>query len=85
MPERRKKIWILLCGIFISTATQLCHAQDPGTSSEVKKPPAEAKPARKTSETSWYWRLLEGLAIGTERYNTEKQSDGRHPPLGNAR
>jgi len=30
MPRRRTKLLILLCGMFISTSTPLCHAQDNG-------------------------------------------------------
>lgn len=44
MPERRKKILILLCGMLIATATPLCHAQDTETQFEVKKPRAEVAP-----------------------------------------
>ncbi|OGU15994.1 MAG: hypothetical protein A2076_04980 [Geobacteraceae bacterium GWC2_53_11] len=98
MAERRTKILILLCGMLISVASTLCHAQETGKQFEVKMPqetvapvlvpePAvppdlitePAKPAREVPEKSWFWRLLEGTAIGAATYNTEKQSDGRPP------
>jgi len=47
--------------------------------------PAEAKPAREASETSWYWRFLGMIAISAAEYNTVKQSDGRPGPHGNFR
>jgi len=39
----------------------------------------QAKPAKDVPETSWFWRLLEGTAIGAAKYNTERQSEGRPP------
>ena len=42
MLEGRTKILILLCGIFVSIATPLCHAQEPGKLFDVKMPQAEA-------------------------------------------
>lgn len=45
MPEKRKGILILLCGMLIATATPRCHAQEPGKLFEVKLPQAEASPA----------------------------------------
>lgn len=41
MLERRSKIWILLCGILVFTATSLCHAQDPGKLFDIKTPQAK--------------------------------------------
>jgi hypothetical protein len=51
------------------------------------QPPRQApsKPDKEVWERSWYWILLEGIALGAARYNTEKQSDGRPQPLGTAR
>jgi len=37
----------------------------------------EKKPAKQVTETPWYWRFMEGMAIGAATYNTRKQSDGR--------
>lgn len=45
MAAGRTKLWILLCGIAVSTATPLCHAQDAGMPSEVKKPQTAVSPA----------------------------------------
>lgn len=47
--------------------------------------PAEVKPDKVASETSWYWRFLGMIAISAAEYNTVKQSDGRPGPLGNFR
>jgi len=44
MDKSRIKLWILLCGIAISTATPQCHAQDTETQSEVKKPQTVVAP-----------------------------------------
>lgn len=58
----------------------------PAVVPEVTKNPTpeavEAKPAREATEQSWYWRLLEGIAIGAAKNNTEKQDDGRPQPRG---
>ena len=45
MPETRKEILILLCGILIATATPLCHAQDPVKLFDVKMPQAAVSSA----------------------------------------
>lgn len=37
----------------------------------------EKRPAKQVAETPWYWRFMEGMAIGAATYNTRKQSDGR--------
>lgn len=37
----------------------------------------EKKPANELTEKPWFWRLLEGMAIGAATYTTQKQSDGR--------
>jgi len=37
----------------------------------------EKRPAKQVTETPWYWRFMEGMAIGAATYNTRKQSDGR--------
>jgi len=37
----------------------------------------EKKPAKQVTETPWFWRFMEGMAIGAATYNTQKQSDGR--------
>ena len=52
-------------------------ANNPGPS------PAVEQAGKDTSEHSWYWRLLEGLAFGLARVNTEKQNDGRPQPVTN--
>ncbi|MBC7962219.1 MAG: hypothetical protein H7Y05_04685 [Steroidobacteraceae bacterium] len=44
MTKSRTKLLILLCGIVISTATSLCHAQETGTLSEVKQTRKEVSP-----------------------------------------
>jgi len=45
MPVNRMKIVMLLCGLIIATATQLCHAHEPGKLFDVKLPQAEVSPA----------------------------------------
>lgn len=42
--------------------------------------PESLKPDKEVVEQSWFWRLLQGMAIGAATYNTEKQSDGRPQP-----
>jgi hypothetical protein len=37
----------------------------------------ETKTGRELAEKPWFWRFLEGMAIGAATYNTQKQSDGR--------
>ncbi|MFA7404794.1 MAG: hypothetical protein WC007_12420 [Pelobacteraceae bacterium] len=39
----------------------------------------QAKPDKEVSDKSWFWRLIEGTAIGAAKYNTERQSEGRPP------
>jgi hypothetical protein len=45
MGKSRAKLWFLLCGIALSTATPLCHAQETETQSEVIKPQETVSPA----------------------------------------
>lgn len=44
MAERRTKMLILLCGMLLSAASTLCHAQETGKQSEVKMPQETAAP-----------------------------------------
>lgn len=44
MDKSRSKLWILLCGIVISTVTPLCHAQDTGALPEAIKPQTVVSP-----------------------------------------
>lgn len=37
----------------------------------------DKKPAKQVTETPWFWRFMEGIAIGAATHNTQKQSDGR--------
>ncbi|MDK9716879.1 MAG: hypothetical protein OEL57_03105 [Trichlorobacter sp.] len=37
----------------------------------------DKRPTRQVTETPWFWRFMEGMAIGAATYNTQKQSDGR--------
>ena len=45
MAVWRTGIMILLCGLLLFTAAELCHAQEPGKLLEAKSPPAEQTPA----------------------------------------
>jgi hypothetical protein len=45
--------------------------------------PSLQKPSKEILEISWYWRVLEWLAIGIAKTNTEKQDDGRPYQQGN--
>lgn len=47
--------------------------------------PESLKPDKEVLVQSWFWRMLQGMAIGAASYNTEKQSDGRPQPQGNFR
>lgn len=44
MVERRTKFLILLCGMLISVATPLCHAQEAGKLFDVKMPKEAVSP-----------------------------------------
>jgi hypothetical protein len=90
--------------MILSSANQLCYAQEPVKRFEVKTPQTqmsstfvpkltnslpsravETNPDKARSERGWFWRIVEGVAIGAAKYNTEKQSDGRPQPAGNFR
>lgn len=61
--------------------------QEPATgdmSAPIPKPES-LRPDKEELVQSWFWRLLQGMAIGAASYNTEKQSDGRPQPRGNFR
>lgn len=45
----------------------------------------QSKSDKGDAEKSWFWRFLEAIAIGTARYNTEKQDEGRPQPVNNSR
>lgn len=47
--------------------------------------PSQVKPDKKASERAWYWRFMEGIIMGTAKYNTDKQNDGRPQPPANSR
>lgn len=47
--------------------------------------PESLRPDKEVVAQSWFWRLLQGMAIGAATYNTEKQSDGRPRLQGNFR
>lgn len=57
--------------------TKLTHSPPPSAT--------EVSPDKARSERSWFWRFMEGIASGTAKYNTERQSDGRPQPVGNFR
>jgi hypothetical protein len=60
--------------------TEVSPAFVPEITTTAVSSPARLKPEKELSETSWYWRILEGIAIGAARYNTEKQNAGRPNP-----
>lgn len=47
--------------------------------------PVEAAKPDKQASQSWYWRLLNGIAMGLATYNTQEQNDGRPPFDGTPR
>lgn len=61
----------------------------PALSPKVVPPPLQvpepAKPVKKTSEKSWFRRIMEGTVMGAAIYNTDRQSDGRPSPTSNSR
>jgi hypothetical protein len=60
--------------------TEVLPAFVPEITTTAAPSPVRVKPDKELSETTWYWRILEGIAIGAARYNTEKQNAGRPNP-----
>jgi len=66
-------------------ATEASPALAPMTTSNAVPGSTEIQPDKKVPDQLWYWRLLQGLALGIARNNTEKQNDGRPWPVTDSR
>lgn len=73
----------------VSTATaprpEILQAPATGEMPAPIPKPESLKPDKEVVAQSWFWRLLQGMAMGAATYNTEKQSDGRPQPRDNFR
>lgn len=65
----------------MSTATaprpEIIQAPATGDMAAPIPKPDSVRADKEVVAQSWFWRLLQGMAIGAATYNTEKQSDGR--------
>lgn len=96
---RVRAVWFLLCGILIHATTPFSHAQESSKLLNVNilqakmssaaipdfNKPSPSGAVQVTPYKHWFWRFLEGLAIGAAKYNTEKEGDGRPYPSTNSR
>jgi hypothetical protein len=64
---------------------RMSSASAPNITQSLPSHTQQSKPDKGVAEKSWFRRFLEGIAIGTARYNTEKQDEGRPQPANNSR